>query len=137
MLLLINASLLLRGVLKSQTADPGFETKRVFPLGLYFSDDTAKSNALATRVISHLTELPVVASVGLAHNVPWLGTWTPPVRVEGTSAPPKSLPWQVLANYVSPGYFSTLSIPRSEEHTSELQSLTNLVCRLLLEKKKK
>src|SRR5438093_7307245 len=25
----------------------------------------------------------------------------------------------------------------SEEHTSELQSLTNLVCRLLLEKKKK
>src|SRR5262249_56467775 len=25
--------------------------------------------------------------------------------------------------------------PRSEEHTSELQSLTNLVCRLLLEKK--
>src|SRR5437016_10631971 len=27
-------------------------------------------------------------------------------------------------------------LPRSEEHTSELQSLTNLVCRLLLEKKK-
>src|SRR5438093_9474269 len=29
------------------------------------------------------------------------------------------------------------TIERSEEHTSELQSLTNLVCRLLLEKKKK
>src|SRR5437016_11243168 len=28
-------------------------------------------------------------------------------------------------------------VKRSEEHTSELQSLTNLVCRLLLEKKKK
>src|SRR5207342_3812457 len=27
--------------------------------------------------------------------------------------------------------------PRSEEHTSELQSRENLVCRLLLEKKKK
>src|SRR3989339_1577928 len=27
-------------------------------------------------------------------------------------------------------------INRSEEHTSELQSLTNLVCRILLEKKK-
>src|SRR5437016_11178716 len=27
-------------------------------------------------------------------------------------------------------------VERSEEHTSELQSLTNLVCRLLLEKKK-
>src|SRR5438093_2908576 len=29
------------------------------------------------------------------------------------------------------------NLRRSEEHTSELQSLTNLVCRLLLEKKKK
>src|SRR5205085_10208264 len=29
-----------------------------------------------------------------------------------------------------------LSAPRSEEHTSELQSQSNLVCRLLLEKKK-
>src|SRR5437016_10250220 len=29
------------------------------------------------------------------------------------------------------------ALGRSEEHTSELQSLTNLVCRLLLEKKKK
>ena len=30
-----------------------------------------------------------------------------------------------------------LDLTRSEEHTSELQSRTNLVCRLLLEKKKK
>src|SRR2546430_10426569 len=29
-----------------------------------------------------------------------------------------------------------LRVPRSEEHTSELQSQSNLVCRLLLEKKK-
>src|SRR5438270_8357524 len=31
---------------------------------------------------------------------------------------------------------SSKRIPRSEEHTSELQSQSNLVCRLLLEKKK-
>src|SRR2546427_2662127 len=31
----------------------------------------------------------------------------------------------------------TLTEERSEEHTSELQSQSNLVCRLLLEKKKK
>src|SRR2546430_3066611 len=31
---------------------------------------------------------------------------------------------------------SILSMARSEEHTSELQSQSNLVCRLLLEKKK-
>src|SRR5688572_32029724 len=30
-----------------------------------------------------------------------------------------------------------IAIARSEEHTSELQSQSNLVCRLLLEKKKK
>src|SRR5690242_20980349 len=32
---------------------------------------------------------------------------------------------------------SWYGLPRSEEHTSELQSHVNLVCRLLLEKKKK
>src|SRR2546430_6711429 len=32
---------------------------------------------------------------------------------------------------------STFDVARSEEHTSELQSQSNLVCRLLLEKKKK
>src|SRR5438093_3565396 len=34
------------------------------------------------------------------------------------------------------GLLSKIGAMRSEEHTSELQSLTNLVCRLLLEKKK-
>src|SRR5262249_61799731 len=39
----------------------------------------------------------------------------------------------------NPGCYTTCADwrRRSEEHTSELQSLTNLVCRLLLEKKKK
>src|SRR5437016_4462924 len=35
------------------------------------------------------------------------------------------------------GGYAGQGAQRSEEHTSELQSLTNLVCRLLLEKKKK
>src|SRR5438876_6686150 len=35
------------------------------------------------------------------------------------------------------GMFATCSARRSEEHTSELQSPVHLVCRLLLEKKKK
>src|SRR5438067_7766139 len=34
-------------------------------------------------------------------------------------------------------FFLQLKQPRSEEHTSELQSRFDLVCRLLLEKKKK
>src|SRR2546430_8938278 len=37
---------------------------------------------------------------------------------------------QQVAHQKDPG------LPRSEEHTSELQSQSNLVCRLLLEKKK-
>src|SRR2546430_5524483 len=38
------------------------------------------------------------------------------------------------SNYVG---FVNVGSPRSEEHTSELQSQSNLVCRLLLEKKNK
>ena len=41
-----------------------------------------------------------------------------------------------LRKSVKLGYNAIASLG-SEEHTSELQSLTNLVCRLLLEKKKK
>src|SRR2546427_7795545 len=37
----------------------------------------------------------------------------------------------------SPSRRCVKRLPRSEEHTSELQSQSNLVCRLLLEKKKK
>src|SRR5205814_7205552 len=44
------------------------------------------------------------------------------------------------ATYNSGGYVrqgtDAIDDPRSEEHTSELQSLRHLVCRLLLEKKK-
>src|SRR5262249_56662452 len=42
----------------------------------------------------------------------------------------------VLAGADAPGGEALGDANRSEEHTSELQSLTNLVCRLLLEKKK-
>src|SRR5438046_4212357 len=49
--------------------------------------------------------------------------------------------WRELAKLCRPKPSAHFAIAhaeaRSEEHTSELQSLTNLVCRLLLEKKKK
>src|SRR2546427_3367526 len=38
---------------------------------------------------------------------------------------------------ISCSHANSLPVRRSEEHTSELQSQSNLVCRLLLEKKKK
>src|SRR5574341_1776011 len=43
------------------------------------------------------------------------------------------VPWQPE---LAAGAVSETGTIRSEEHTSELQSPTNLVCRLLLEKKK-
>src|SRR2546427_9430957 len=69
-------------------------------------------------------------------------------RSEGPSAPVQldgevtgETPFQVR---LEPGALRVLVDPatasqrrRSEEHTSELQSQSNLVCRLLLEKKKK
>src|SRR5262249_62132355 len=54
------------------------------------------------------------------------------VKWSGTSGPNLSMTHSLSAATSSDESFS----PRSEEHTSELQSLTNLVCRLLLEKKK-
>src|SRR2546430_3222385 len=56
------------------------------------------------------------------------------------------LPQLTVHNIISPERFSItkkqqprngLYLRRSEEHTSELQSQSNLVCRLLLEKKKR
>src|SRR5229473_5500455 len=61
--------------------------------------------------------------------------------------PPRStlFPYTTLFRSIGDGEFDALTFTyllryvddRSEEHTSELQSLAYLVCRLLLEKKKK
>src|SRR5579862_1770523 len=65
------------------------------------------------------------------------------VRLKGGSPEPnvQQPPGRVSAwNRPSPGHGFLHSFPslrRSEEHTSELQSQFHLVCRLLLEKKKK
>src|SRR2546427_2525625 len=77
-----------------------------------------------------------------------LGPW-----LELPQSPPRSVWAAVVAAWVScclrcrrlaqagcavdgVGSFAACAAPRSEEHTSELQSQSNLVCRLLLEKKK-
>src|SRR5262249_61439462 len=61
-----------------------------------------------------------------------------PRRSPRAPTPPASPAASLAApSEVSPQAGGGLTSDRSEEHTSELQSLTNLVCRLLLEKKKK
>src|SRR2546427_5487824 len=44
--------------------------------------------------------------------------------------------WDEISPNYGDGYYQRVAA-RSEEHTSELQSQSNLVCRLLLEKKKR
>src|SRR2546426_3101051 len=61
---------------------------------------------------------------------PWKGRGGNTSDCRITLAPPSSRPGCARTNWGASG-------KRSEEHTSELQSPCNLVCRLLLEKKKK
>src|SRR5438477_6945401 len=73
------------------------------------------------------TELkPIIVSQAFARKL--FGKHSPLGRriVEGTAGTDQ---WQVIGVVGDTKY-------RSEEHTSELQSHVNLVCRLLLEKKK-
>ncbi len=109
--LLISTGLLVRGLLKSQTTDPGFQAQHVFPLGLQFDEDHGKANAIAARVIERLKASSLIVGIGLADRVPMAGTWSPYVQVEETRATRGDLPSQTLAARVSRGYFSALGIP--------------------------
>src|SRR2546422_7889025 len=72
-------------------------------------------------------------------------TWNPwmrplcalPGSLSQTSNCTSSVPPCGFTRAVMPGGKGTPTTRRSEEHTSELQSRLHLVCRLLLEKKKK
>src|SRR2546425_7457736 len=59
--------------------------------------------------------------------------WPYSFRTVTASRPSASLSPRFVKIWITP---FAASEPRSEEHTSELQSLAYLVCRLLLEKKK-
>src|SRR5207237_2235632 len=56
--------------------------------------------------------------------------------VAGSFAELKMHTYEFAGYQFDPRGWLLRAIPRSEEHTSELQSHLNLVCRLLLEKKK-
>src|SRR5262249_62041636 len=90
-----------------------------------------------TSPLSLHDALPISHSRGVLHrdlkpgNV-MLGRYGETLVVDWGLARPIGRPEGALAGSDEPALRT-----RSEEHTSELQSLTNLVCRLLLEKKKK
>src|SRR3712207_9456966 len=85
----------------------------------FFFNDTATTEIYT---LSLHDALPILSSTRLAAGA---GARRAPLTATSTSSCQKAMP--VLA----------CSTGRSEEHTSELQSRQYLVCRLLLEKKKK
>src|SRR2546426_2516718 len=58
------------------------------------------------------------------------------VNTASAAMPSSRSPAVTKAMTGAPRAFTSIRLLRSEEHTSELQSPCNLVCRLLLEKKK-
>src|SRR5690242_21617845 len=61
-----------------------------------------------------------------------------PISALGSRWAPPTGSWMIWSiTFNSSKSWAVIFIARSEEHTSELQSHVNLVCRLLLEKKKK
>src|SRR5262245_63313890 len=81
------------------------------------------------------------ASVALVNGIAYFGTFENEVIALDTAA--RKVKWRYehpdrkFPFYSSPAVIGATVLIRSEEHTSELQSLRHLVCRLLLEKKKK
>src|SRR5690606_41327032 len=95
--------------------------------------DAAFTRKSCLRPIQRLSTWFLVALAGLAWGFP-VAANDPHVLVLGrVSDDPKAHYEQLkpLLDYIVPRMAD-----RSEEHTSELQSRENLVCRLLLEKKK-
>src|SRR5687767_15491028 len=63
--------------------------------------------------------------------------WKPGVRKRVLKVCPQATARLIIGSYSSFRRSTLPGVARSEEHTSELQSLAYLVCRLLLEKKNK
>src|SRR5262249_60887187 len=83
--------------------------------------------------------LPLPDALPISKANTRLGLPVPPTSFSGetTRTAPVAGSRSRLASCVRPRRPATGAVlVRSEEHTSELQSLTNLVCRLLLEEKK-
>src|SRR5688500_19357385 len=101
---------------------------------LYYTRDGGDSDSFPTRRSSDLVALSNTRSTPARSASPVLVA-NPMIRVPANATRP---PMTNIRGKPSPSRMpaSTPIRIRSEEHTSELQSPCNLVCRLLLEKKK-
>src|SRR5438034_1461387 len=84
-----------------------------------------------SKLLQHLRKLFCIVAVALINVVKQWQVFIGRAEQRIADLPKIGPPLLVLAP------FGQLALKRSEEHTSELQSHSDLVCRLLLEKKKK
>jgi len=109
MLLLTCSGLLVRGLMRAQYADPGFETRRVFLLLADYGDDHATAVARFQRLVTRLEAVPGPASAAYGRG-PMMGTWSPPMIVKRTGAVEGEQRERALASYASENYLHTLGI---------------------------
>ena len=109
MLLLSSAGLLIRGLMRSQNAEPGFDTHRVYLVRANFGDDPVKAASSFHRMAAWLKTLPEVEKVSYG-TAPMMGTWTPPITIERTGALQGAMQDRTLAGYASDTYLNTLGI---------------------------
>jgi len=109
MLLLSSAGLLMRGLARSQSAEPGFETHHVYVLRADYGDDRATATAAFLRLANWLKTVPEVANVSYG-TAPMMGTWTPPITVKRSSAAEGLVQGRTLAGYSSDTFLNTMGI---------------------------
>ena len=109
MLLLSSAGLLIRGLVRSQAAEPGFETHRTYLLRANFGDGLVKATAKFRRMADWLKTLPEVANVSYG-TAPMMGTWTPPITIKRSGTLEGTIQDRALAGYASDNFLNTLGI---------------------------
>src|SRR5207249_12040007 len=109
------------------------------PLELKEAD---KEGFLSVHIIALINPATLPGSTRIAISLSRMTRPNWPSVMQITGRPEAKYSPSLLGKEVSPnprlrGRTSASAVSRSEEHTSELQSRFDLVCRLLLEKKKK
>ena len=109
MLLLTSAGLLVRGLMRSERADPGFQTHGLYLLSVDFGDDRIKAAASSRQLFDRLAPLRELNSIATG-SAPMMGTWTPPIVVKKSDTAEGAVHGRTLASYASETYLHTLGI---------------------------
>src|SRR5207249_8392349 len=107
------------------------------PLALTSSVTTRPLHSFPTRRSSDLDSNPALNTAQRVRATPAMAMAAPARETPGCRRPPRATRAAPPARRALARLAGLLAAPewRSEEHTSELQSRFDLVCRLLLEKK--